>query len=206
MTISSRTRYINVLPNPWSALDDQGNPAGICPVDPGLSTRRDFVGARFESAEVIEKIPEGDLRHPRQYNNWVFSAEPVRVEATPYYLEKLRNAELLPADAEAAKAAGIGFTTLYEITETQRVAAATKWNEQHGELPTWFTKVPEKHIDAPLSEAKKPKAKNEPSGELKEEKLRGISGSSTRITTSTRIQDWANAWATISTTTSRTPI
>jgi hypothetical protein len=186
MTISSRSRYINVLPNPWSALDDQGNPAGICPVDPGLSTRRDFVGARFESAEVIEKIPEGDLRHPRQYNNWVFSEEPTRVEATPYYLEKLRSAELLPADAEAAKAAGVGWTTLYELTETQRVAAATKWNEQHGELPAWFTSAPEKHIEAPLPEpaVRQPKYRNDPPVERKEEKL-WVTTSTT--TTPTRI-------------------
>jgi hypothetical protein len=189
MTISSRSRYINVLPNPWSALDDQGNPCGICPVDPGLSTRRDFVGARFESAEVIEKIPEGDLRHPRQYNNWVFSEEPVRVEATPYYLEKLRSAELLPADAEAAKAAGIGFTSVVEATKVQVMAAVAKWRGQHGEVPSWFTEPPE-------PTARQPKYKNEPSTERKEEKLWAT----------TRRQGWTNPWATTSTTTTHTRI
>lgn len=88
-------RKLSVVANPYCALDADGKPCGVV-------TREDntdlCIGAQLD-VEATAKA-----RGKRQYT---FSSEAVEVPMTAYYLRRLHDRELLPADAETARIAGI---------------------------------------------------------------------------------------------------
>lgn len=150
--MSSRDRKLLVHPNPYHALDDMGNPAGILPIDPEHApTVRRFIGAELAAVEVLDRKEEGDLRHPRQYNTWKFDlVNPVELPETQYYLEALKTGVLLPANRETAKRAGMAFPSLTTMLQDARVEAAFKWRDAQGEFPDWFVVEEEETKDGTL--------------------------------------------------------
>lgn len=139
---NSRTRFLNVLPNPYHALDDLGEPAGLCHVDPLVNPRREFVGARLVSAEVIDSFKAGDLRNPRQYNTWAFdTVNPTRVERTDYYIEKLRGGELIAFDEQTSKEAGFPrHNDPQSVLSVAMLDASNKWTQMYGEPPAFWVR------------------------------------------------------------------
>lgn len=115
---------IKVYPNPWKALDADGDPCAVVPRDPigDGGGPGSFVGARIDAArtKMGPELRKGDdLRSRRQTTKFTFlgiasndpdlssllaAAEPVEVPATRYYRDRLLDGSLLPADAETASA------------------------------------------------------------------------------------------------------
>src|SRR5688572_8192428 len=103
-------RTLNVLANPWIHLDHQGRPAGATPMDVGPG-QKVFVGAELdtEQTQIVDRPGRGELRSHVQDTVWKFSDEPAVVPATPYYIRRLRSGELLAADKQSARIAGVEF-------------------------------------------------------------------------------------------------
>lgn len=116
---------IKVLPNPWSALDADGIPCGVCPRDPDADAGGpgQYVGARVDpkATEIIQRLNKGDdLRSPRQKTIFSFlgkaandpglrehllSATPIDIPATKYYKERIAEGSIVCFDLAASKAA-----------------------------------------------------------------------------------------------------
>jgi hypothetical protein len=159
---------IHVLPNPWCAVDGEGRPAGACAVDPDVFGRR-WIGAQIDRGQtkVAEHTPD-ELREmgrclvaPRQTTRWVFATEPVAVafsgERKAVMIRKLRNREVLPADKETARVAGVAFREPAAALAEERQRARARFDagrgagsfdeyaRERGELP------PEQPAPAPAS-------------------------------------------------------
>lgn len=87
--------YLMVLPNPHAALDEHGEPSAAVQVEG--SSGAVWVGARID-AERSRR--EGRTR-------FVFERAPVRVPCTAYYMRRLEDGDLLPADEATARRAGL---------------------------------------------------------------------------------------------------
>ena len=136
-----RNQLISVVPNPYLHLDDEGNPSHVVAVDPSANPNRAFVGATLAGAQVIDKLKVGELLSPRQYNQWEFTKEPVQLMLTPYYLECLKNNELIPADDATAKACGKKFENVDDVLTLSSYSAAKDWYSKYGEYPNWYSET-----------------------------------------------------------------
>jgi hypothetical protein len=131
-----RSRTLRVLPNPYAALDGYGRPAGIVPCDPHEHTPdRRFVGAHIADVVVHDDFPSHELRSNRQDTRWGFATEPVEIPRTHYYVERLREGALFPADEATARMAGIPFESPAKRLEKAKAAALAQWVAHYGEEP-----------------------------------------------------------------------
>jgi hypothetical protein len=124
-------RTLKVYPNPWApgAVDQDGDPCGLCPRDPDADGGGpgQFVGAQVDPqlTVVTQKLPKGDdIRSPIQTTKYryfgvassdpalaskLFAGEPVEIPATNYYRACIRDRSLIAADVDTANAAGVKF-------------------------------------------------------------------------------------------------
>lgn len=138
---------VSVLPNPWHSIDHFGRPAAPCPKPrtPTTVGHQGYIGAEIV-ASAPEKLPLGHLGTPYQDTCWHFSKEPEKyldsAEIDYYFMKALRTGEILPADEQTAKYAGLvdadhPFVPFAEAVEAERVKAAAKWKAATGsDLPT----------------------------------------------------------------------
>lgn len=124
-----KEKTLQVLPNPWSALDRYGIPCGVCPrdVDADAGGPGRFVGAKVckKHTEILQKLDKDDtLRSAMQRTFFEYlghpslepglaehlaRCSPVEVPKTEYYLERIREGALFAADKETAALAGVHF-------------------------------------------------------------------------------------------------
>ena len=132
---------LNVLPNPWCALDGEGRPAGAYPVDPDTFGMR-YIGARIAQAQVEsltrEQIAEGKktLVAPRQKITWEFTTEPVAIRTNGDAFGVLRKAvgcgELFTADEATARALGVRHQNPAKALAAAKEAARARFDAMHG--------------------------------------------------------------------------
>lgn len=143
-------RTLLVYPNPFHAIDHEGRPAGVLPLEPegdGVTTFDDrrFVGATLK-AEILQKFPRGDARQSVQRTTFDFSDEPVEVRNTPYYRMAIARGEILAADKASALECGIDSTYLEpaKVLLTARDEAIGLWkrmdHEDHDGVPESLSK------------------------------------------------------------------
>lgn len=162
-------RTIKVYPNAYGALDSSGRPRAALPYEPtgdGVTTfdARRFVGATLKT-KVLEKFPRGDARESVQENTFEFSDQETTLPATTYYLDALRRGELLPADEDTARTAGIKFADPAELLEFKKKDACDVWAKRNH--AGCSDKVPEclaKHRFGPMK-VKETKPTDSPSGD-----------------------------------------
>lgn len=126
---------LNVLPNPWAAVDGSGRPSGTYPEEPSQEggvwgfdeTRKRFIGAALEHEAGETRI--------------VFGAEPVRVYASLHYRNAVKSGELLAADAATARACGIDFVEPAEVIARSKAARAAEWFAERGEPAPWLAEA-----------------------------------------------------------------
>lgn len=122
-------KTIKVLPNPWSAIDSDGVPCGVCPRDPDSDggAPGQYVGAKVckENTKVLQRLRQGDdLRSARQktifsylgkpavspdLGSHLLAAEPIEIPLTSYYRERLMERSIVCVDAESAGLARVPF-------------------------------------------------------------------------------------------------
>jgi hypothetical protein len=136
-----RLPTLRVFPNPWTHIDQFGNPAGTCPCDafehnPTPGAR---VGAHIAEAKLVRK---GEVRtiagkatvaipHDHQVR-WEYSADAVTLPNTAYYRERVREADLIAADEATATVCGIKFVEPKKALEAARAAATSEFDAQNG--------------------------------------------------------------------------
>lgn len=143
-------RVLSVLPNPYHALDAFGRPAGVVlkvPDGEGFDgfandNHAGWIGARIDpkATEVLDNFKPSELRSNRQHTAFEFDAQtPVPVPRSQFYLERLREGSLLPADERTAAAAGIAFVKPAEAQARTREAKRAEWRANYGkDLPGEF--------------------------------------------------------------------
>jgi hypothetical protein len=126
-----RKKTVRVLPNPWAFIHPEFGPQAACHVDTnGRGGAVAFVGAE-RVAKITEKR-ENDIRGSRQETRFVFSDKPVEVAATsPYYLDRLQDGSLVPADAEALASLPSGHCKFKSLGEAQAAGVAA-FDAEHG--------------------------------------------------------------------------
>ncbi len=148
-----------VYSNPYLHVDHEGRPAGAVPTDPEhTGTERRWVGARLcpKRTQVTKVSPDRSLHESEQNTVFSFDDEPVTVPFTHYYLERIRQGELVAANAPTALAASVKFEPIADVRGRAKAAASKAWKAERGEdLPDHPTKTPP---DAPETPSKAPKA------------------------------------------------
>ena len=133
-----------VIANPWASIDAQARPTGRVPlVNDGEARPGKFVGAKL----VANKLAERKTRKVGRYFEvtqdavydrvWEFSSSPVEVQAeggrpAPYYLERLREGSLIPADPDCAVACGMEFIDPVVVIAKSKEARRSEFDAQHG--------------------------------------------------------------------------
>ncbi len=179
-------KIIKVFPNPWAATDHEGQPCGVCPSDP-METMGEpgrLVGVRHE-AEFLNEVQKGELRNRRQRTTYRFlgetncetkphelaaklvEKEPVTLAASSYYLERLRDRSLLPADTATAAMAGVKFEEPKTLFLELSKAAEKSFNDHFEEPDAYAQYVADRKEKA---DAAKAKAKAEAEAKAKAEK------------------------------------
>lgn len=108
-----KPRMLRVWPNPFSAIDHEGRPAGVVSLEPvgdGITVFDDrrFVGCVLKS-KVTKKVPRGSAQQNEQDTWFEYDKEPTTVPLTPYYVRAVRTGELVCADEASAQKAGVKF-------------------------------------------------------------------------------------------------
>jgi len=145
---------LNVYPNPWCALDGDGNPVGAIPLDCDHHLDiNEFVGANRTAKvlrqEVTKKLRgrfsqkeiEITVKTGRQVNSFsyqgataqdlkdsperLFAGKPTRLPYTTYYRKRILRCELLAADAATARLANVPFIEPAYLVELQRAGLRT---------------------------------------------------------------------------------
>lgn len=131
-------RQFLVYPNPFIHLDHDGYPAGATPCDmhEHVGLVRKWVGAELDTEQTkpIEKFEPGDLRTPRQVTRFRFRFDaPTALPCTPYYADRIRDGELIPADETTARYVGIAFRDPAEVLEEAKTKAIDDWKAREEE-------------------------------------------------------------------------
>lgn len=118
-----------VMPNPYAALDARGRPAAAYPLE-GLAGRDRYLGAQVDHARTkkigrLVLIPDGytpaeGAGEADLMAAWA-STSAVEVPDTAYYRLALRRGDVLPGNADTAKAVGLPDGT---ATGTAALSAA----------------------------------------------------------------------------------
>lgn len=135
-------KHLRVVANPFATpLDHEGRPCAAVQYDPQHSAFVRHIGA--ERVEVVED-KRAPARPDRVRVSWRFDLEPLPIEDTGHHRAFIASGELLAADAETAKRAGLKLHV--DPLERLKQACAERiaeWRLDHnGELPeslpTWF--------------------------------------------------------------------
>lgn len=134
-----------VIANPWASIDALARPTGRVPlVSAGEARPGKFVGAKLVANKLTERKTRKvgryfeviqDARYDRV---WEFSSAPVEVDAeggrpAPYYLERLREGSLIPADQSCATACGVEFADPAVVIAKSKEARRAEFDAQHGD-------------------------------------------------------------------------
>lgn len=141
---------IRVYANPYAHLDHEGRPAGYVLFDPvdhhayaSDNELRRYVGASIdvEKTKILTRAPERSAQSDHQDTVWSFSSEPVVLPLTHYYLDRLRDGELLPADKATALHIGRSFVPYEEAIASAKKGALGKWFRERPDhfVPDWAT-------------------------------------------------------------------
>lgn len=135
-----------VFTNPWAAIDHKARPSGAVLMDPveHYQGGGKYVGAKLVAVQTapkqwrkvgkyVETIAEAEYDRV-----WSFSIAPVEIPSiqgrpSDYYLDRIRNRELIPADEACAAAAGVPFVESEVVILESRAARKAEWDSQHGE-------------------------------------------------------------------------
>ena len=140
-------KTLRVFADPYAALDHEGRPAHACPTDPAhTGPERRWVGAKLHADTALKKLDAatheavraGLHEHP-QDTMFEFSDEAEELPRTPYYLARLKHGELIAADAETARAAGVRFEDPELVLARSRLKAIRHWKAEKGALPPFAT-------------------------------------------------------------------
>lgn len=113
---------LSVLPNPYAALDSDGEPAAAMP---RVDLKNLYIGASIDRARTNE-----------QKTKYLFDTKTeVRVPDLPTYRNALRSGDLLAADEATARAVGIAFVPPAKALENAAAQAAARWRAETGEDP-----------------------------------------------------------------------
>lgn len=120
-----KQRMLKVVPNPYSAIDQEGRPSGVVTKE-GLMDH--YVGATIDQEES------------RKTNKAVYKFDTttvVEVPATTYYRKRVADRELLPADEETAKYLGIEkFEDPAAVLAKEQGAAQSDFENTYGRVST----------------------------------------------------------------------
>lgn len=123
-----------VLPNPYSAVDHKGRPAGAFPLedeDPALPGHRHVGATKRIHADADDHF--GDLV-------WDFATEPVVIQNTAHHRHgvmsgtTLEGAQLIAADEATAKECGIAkedFKSPKEIQAHTKTVMLARWQQEN---------------------------------------------------------------------------
>lgn len=133
---------LHVLPNPFAALDADGDPAAAFPrVEPAL--RGALVGARIDHARSADS------------EKYLFDTDKaVQLPDLPAYRKALREGDLLCADEATARLVGLPFQPPALALEQAAAKAAARWLAETGAPPAWCRETPA--APAPASAAPTP--------------------------------------------------
>lgn len=134
-----------VLPNPFAALDADGDPAAAFPrVEPAL--RGALVGARVDHARSADS------------EKYFFdTGKAVPLPDLPAYRKALRDGDLLCADEATARLVGLRFVDPALALEQSEAAAVARWRAETGEDPAFVMKERQgPAIDGPRTEIPSP--------------------------------------------------
>lgn len=120
-----KQRMLKVVPNPYSAIDQDGRPSGAVTKE-GLVDH--YVGATVDAEETAKT---------RKFVFKFDTTTVVEVPATNYYRKRIVDRELLPADEETAKYLGIEkFEAPSVVLEKAHAEAQTNFENTYGRVPT----------------------------------------------------------------------
>jgi hypothetical protein len=152
----ARVVFLLVFPNPFAALDSDGEPAAVLPrVDlPGA-----LVGARVDH----ERSRDGALKY------FFDLSQPVQLPDLPAYRAALRSGDLLPANEATARLVGRPFVAPPDALREAEERAAARWRAETGEDPPFVVKEREgAALDEPRTEIAMETTPDGQAGELTE--------------------------------------
>lgn len=141
--MSLRKKPLRVLPNPWTFIHPDHGPQGHVHVDTGgRGSEPSYVGSEIdrERTKITEVRPASDPRSNRQITVFKFPAlnetldgptkdsDGIELPRSPYYLDRLRDGDLVPADKATADAVPCRFKSLDEA----RAAGIAECDALHG--------------------------------------------------------------------------
>jgi hypothetical protein len=124
-----KPRTLLVYPNPFHALDHEGQPAGVLSYEPtgdGATTfdERRFIGASLQH-KMLSIAVQGTAQHSMQRTWFEYLDTPVEVPESPYYTMAIARGEIFAANEETAKRAGItnGYVKPEDLLERAKAEA-----------------------------------------------------------------------------------
>jgi hypothetical protein len=109
---------------------------------------RRYVGASIDTDKtvVFQKAAADSAQSDMQETHWSFSADPVELPRTHYYLERIRAGELFAADDETAEHAGVTLTPIADCLAAAKANALDAWKAERPKraLPEWAQSAPTK--------------------------------------------------------------
>jgi len=132
---------VRVYPNPYTYIDHLGRPAGRLPFDVfEHSPNPGFVGASITDVVSIKaamtmRVAGVDMEvNPAQHDMRItYSADPVEIPKTHYYIDAIRRQDLIAADPETAQLAGIKFEDPKSVLSSCRSEAISRFDAETDE-------------------------------------------------------------------------
>jgi hypothetical protein len=140
-------KTISVLPNKFAFIHPVLGAQGACMQDPHEHARGAtgpmirYVGAKLSHARtrITERrdrkgafgVPE-DHRENKQVTVFEFTEDPVTLPMTNYYIDRLRDGSLVPADDATMEIAGGPTRVRFASLKDAEAAARTKWDAGRG--------------------------------------------------------------------------
>jgi hypothetical protein len=141
MRLANQT--ISVVPNPYTYLDEDGDPCGLVAVDSELQPYPGYVGASTKSVTTLDNYDRGYFLSPRRHVKFEYTLEPVTLQLSNYYKDLVKGGELLAADEATAKLCGIPYVPFRKALKLAADKAAKDCFAAYGLYPEWYTPEPE---------------------------------------------------------------
>ena len=126
-------------PNPYSALDANGMPAGFCRYDPehGNVGEVHHVGATLSCAPITEvRDPmKGETRPTKFATKIEHVFEPATLPHTDYFVKRFRDLDLIVADEATARICGMAFSPPADALRAAKQAVIAEWQSTYGAPP-----------------------------------------------------------------------
>ena len=126
-------------PNPYSALDANGMPAGFCRYDPehGNAGEVHHVGATLSYAPITEVRDQmkGETRPTKFATKVEHSFEPATLPHTDYFVKRFRDLDLIVADEATARICGMAFLPPAAALRAAKQAVIADWQSTYGTPP-----------------------------------------------------------------------